>query len=591
VSTLRTRFLVAFVVAALLPTAVVGWWSRETIVEQTEAEYEQRLSATVDSAERRVEARRTRDMRAIGRLCERDFVIDRLILDLAAGRFGPARQDELVSLMPSIQRSLGLDTLEILFVKGPERPRGRVLGSAHFPGRAGATDGALLEAVEQANGEPFIRSVRVRKEGRARNVRTVLTACQTERDEVRIAVVGGHFLDDQYVESLLGDVRPVHLVLAGPDGQLQGEVPAGGKQKTVHTFSYAGGEPAARLVAVIDTGPLRARLAQLDRVYLVGGLVALVAALLLATVLVMGLTRPLRELEAAARRVGEGDLESTINVRHGGEVGRALSAFNRMTEELKTTRERLLRAERIAAWRDIARRIAHEIKNPLSPIQVSIETMRKTYAKGHPDFDEIFQESTATILEEVERLRRIVAEFSRFARLPRPSPEWLELRELGEHVVGLHQGGEVQIHLEDHDPPQVRADREQLTQVLVNLVQNASDAARARHGSHGGHVILRLEPDEETGGARIRVQDNGPGIPAEQRNQIFEPYYTSKAGGTGLGLAIVHRIIGDHGGHVEVQQSPDGGAEFVMVLRPEGPPPEVEASVSDSGVPLVQRRD
>ena len=172
------------------------------------------------------------------------------------------------------------------------------------------------------------------------------------------------------------------------------------------------------------------------------------------------------------------------------------------------------------------------------PIQTSIETMRKTHARQHPDFDEIFEESTVTILEEVERLKRIVTEFSRFARMPRPQPVELAVEDVARHTVGLHGGGPVAVELTIEDPlPKVRADREQLTQVLVNLVQNAADAAKARHGESGGRVDVVLSAADVDGdeGVRVEVVDNGPGIPPDEQAKIFEPYYTTKAGGTGLG--------------------------------------------------------
>jgi signal transduction histidine kinase len=136
--------------------------------------------------------------------------------------------------------------------------------------------------------------------------------------------------------------------------------------------------------------------------------------------------------------------------------------------------------------------------------------------------------------------------------------------------------------------PRVRADREQLTQVLVNLVQNAADAARSRHGSQGGRVHVVLSPAE--GGVRIEVIDNGIGIPEEERAKIFEPYYTTKSGGTGLGLAIVYRIISDHGGRIDVDEAEGGGAVFEIILTREGPPQEAEGSATDSAMPLIRPR-
>jgi nitrogen fixation/metabolism regulation signal transduction histidine kinase len=322
---------------------------------------------------------------------------------------------------------------------------------------------------------------------------------------------------------------------------------------------------------------------------------AALVAVLLGVLLALGITRPLARLEAAAERVAAGDLESTVGGSGRGEVGRALAAFDHMTRELATTQRRLLRAERIAAWREIARRIAHEIKNPLLPIQVSIETMRKTYAKRHPDFPEIFEESTVMILEEVKRLEHIVTEFSRFARLPRPRPEPLDVREVMAHLETMHVTNDVPLHVfAPRELPIVRADREQLTQVLVNLVQNAADAARARHGG-GEHTAARVDvvlAATKDGGVDIRIRDNGPGIPAgEERQRVFEPYYTTKSGGTGLGLAIVHRILSEHLATIEIGDSPPllendasgdthGGAEMHVVLTKDGPPLDPEASLS-----------
>src|SRR5690606_14585364 len=246
-------------------------------------------------------------------------------------------------------------------------------------------------------------------------------------------------LDAELVDSLAADIPPVHLVLTGPDGAIPPEVPAGGGQREVFVFPDLAGRPAARLVAVVDDAPLAARLREIDERVAYALAIALGAAFLLGLLVSMSVTRPLSELEAAAVRVARGDMKTMIAVRRGrSEVGKALLAFNRMTEQLQNAQSRLIRAERIAAWRDIARRIAHEIKNPLMPIQTSIETMRKTHARRHPDFDEIFEESTVTILEEVERLKHIVTEFSRFARLPRPQPTELAVEDVVQHVVGLH---------------------------------------------------------------------------------------------------------------------------------------------------------
>ncbi|HJL47986.1 MAG TPA: ATP-binding protein, partial [Polyangiaceae bacterium LLY-WYZ-15_(1-7)] len=440
------------------------------------------------------------------------------------------------------------------------------------------------DATVRARGEPFVRDVRIATEAGPRDRRTLLQGCVAERDGVAVGVVAGRHLDEGFGEALLGDVQPVAFAIAGPDETPR--LPGSDPPVTVARFLDASGEPALRLLAAIDDAPLREDVGGLRQrsLYVAAG--AFGVALLLAFVMTWTLSRPLRDLEEATRRVAGGDLESQIRVKARGEVGRTLQAFNAMTRELAATRQKLLRAERIAAWREVARRIAHEIKNPLQPIQMEIETMRKLHARGHPSFDEEFEQSTSLILEEVKRMNNMVSEFSRFARLPRPKPEPLDLRELAQHVAGLHDGGEVALELHlPAEPTVVRADREQLTQVLVNLVQNACDAASARHPGHGARVELALAPTAD--GAELRVADNGMGIAPDDRLRIFEPYFTTKAKGTGLGLAIVHRIVGDHGGSIDVEDGLDGGAAFVVLLPKGGPPEAIAASLSDSALPLT----
>jgi signal transduction histidine kinase len=371
----------------------------------------------------------------------------------------------------------------------------------------------------------------------------------------------------------------VDLVLSGSGEPTDGSY----ERRVVREIPGYDGEPFVELVAIAS----HAREDQIAgdlrnwgvRFALGGG----ICALLLGILVGWRAERTLVELEAAAVRIGRGDLGISLAPARSG-ASETYSAFNRMARELQQAQSRAKRAERVAAWRDIARRIAHEIKNPLMPIRMSMETLRRTKQRQHPDFDEIFDESTATVLEEVARLERIVTEFSRFARLPRPKPVPLDVREVISQVAALyaskgHAGdGTVEVKV-TRSLPEIRADRDQLVQALVNLIQNARDAAESRHGAFG-HVEVNAEVSAE-GGVRVTICDNGPGISEDERARILEPYYTTKAGGTGLGLAIVDRIVSEHGGVLEIGDSPLGGAAISISLTREGPSEEPDASYTN----------
>lgn len=308
---------------------------------------------------------------------------------------------------------------------------------------------------------------------------------------------------------------------------------------------------------------------------LFGGAVATGLAALLAP----AVSKPIRAAMEAADRIAAGTRSVHIDTEVGGEAGRLVHAFNRMARELDAAESRLRRAERIAAWRDIARQMAHEIKNPLTPIQMAVELLRKAKARQLEEFDELFDEQTTIVLEEVNRLRRLVENFSRFARAPKPMPSPMSVSALVEHVVSMHAHADAEVTGEaDSGLKDIRADREQLTQVLVNLVQNAVFAAaqRATKSPESAqsvpaavHVSARRDG---AGHVVISVEDNGAGIDPSIRDQLFEPYVTTKKGqgGTGLGLAIAWRIVHEHEGTLTVESSPEG-TRFDITLPVQGP--------------------
>ena len=228
----------------------------------------------------------------------------------------------------------------------------------------------------------------------------------------------------------------------------------------------------------------------------------------------------------------------------------------------------LIRAQRVAAWRDVARRLAHEIKNPLTPIQLSAERLKRHFRDAPPNARSLVDECTTAIVTEVEALKNLVDEFAQFARMPAPRTVPADLNALVEDALSLYAGLFPHIAIEralDLSLPPVRIDTEQIRRVIINLVDNAIEALTAS-GSEMPAVRLATSHDAANGVARLVVADNGPGIPAADRDKLFMPYYSTKLRGSGLGLAIVRRIVAEHGGSIEAADETPRGTRFVIEL-------------------------
>ena len=233
----------------------------------------------------------------------------------------------------------------------------------------------------------------------------------------------------------------------------------------------------------------------------------------------------------------------------------------------------LMSAQRMAAWGDVARRIAHEIKNPLTPIQLSAERLKRRYLKQIKDDPDTFSTCTDTIIRQVGDIGRMVDEFSSFARMPRPTVQPEDAKELCQQALFLQRNGNPELNynvtLPDHAVPLI-CDRRQVSQVLTNVLKNAAEAIEGRQAKGGvtlppGEIALALLDEGAT--VRIVVEDNGKGLPAEGRDRLTEPYMTTRAKGTGLGLAIVKKIMEDHGGLLSLEDREGGGARISLVFR------------------------
>jgi two-component system nitrogen regulation sensor histidine kinase NtrY len=298
------------------------------------------------------------------------------------------------------------------------------------------------------------------------------------------------------------------------------------------------------------------------------GVLVLLLAIAAGVLVARATTRKATALSRAMARVGEGDLQVRAQARGRDELASLARAFNLMLDELAQAQARVAYLQRIGAWQGMARRIAHEIKNPLTPIQLAVQQLRDKDPGLDPRFSALLRTSVEIVEDEVEGLRRMVQSFSQFAKVPevRTRPEPLH-RVLGEFErayghLGEDEGGRLEVEVPQGELT-IAADRQLLKQALVNLVENAVLSAReVRKGDVHVTVGVVVEPDAVV----LRVDDNGPGIAPERRERVFEPYETSRKSGTGLGLAIVKKIVLDHGGEIWIEESPLGGARFCLRL-------------------------
>jgi signal transduction histidine kinase len=384
----------------------------------------------------------------------------------------------------------------------------------------------------------------------------------------RFRLVGVYRPGSEFLASLGESVGATLSLEPAGAGANTGEDPVGRGAGIVEVLDGPRGTPVGRLVATLDLASVDTLRRDLRRWTLGTGLFAVVLAGLVGAWLAGWVARPVDRLARAMEGVATGEWDLSLSAR-SPRLGRLSGAFSRMIDALAASRKTAVEAERRAAWREAARRVAHEVKNPLSPIRAAVENLRRAREHDATVFDEAFAVETATVLEEVERLRRLVDEFSRFARLPHPEKRPTDLAGLVREIARRQVAGHGDVHLElnlDETLPEVACDPDQVAGVVANLVANAVQAL----GEKGGRVEVSLASVTEGSQAQaeVLVSDDGPGIPAEDRERVFEPYWTTRerGGGTGLGLAIALRVAREHGGTLELLEREGPGAAFRLRL-------------------------
>jgi two-component system nitrogen regulation sensor histidine kinase NtrY len=547
--TLRARLLLSALLLSLATTGVLAlvvrasWQTAEA--ERFQAEFEGAVTALEGQLERTGPELKQK----LAPLCAHDPIVDSALIGLEGGTLGP-RLLSLRARVPELKKSLGVDALYLV------SKNGEIIAGDNYPEDARPDEiSAWAGSVSE---EPTLRTV---------DELAFEAGCQKRSHGMWVALVAARTVAPLLEEA--GRRADLKLSLAEEAGRIDFDPSA----------LYIEERPVAALRGAIlraerSRKSLRANLAHLDSEVLTAAAGTLGGALLLAFFLSRGLARPVVQFAERTRQAVQGRVEM-LPVSGGPELEEAARAFNATLADLAALRERLKLTEKIAARREVARQIAHEIKNPLSPIRTSIETLRKLKERGHEEFDSYFEETTKTVLDEVRRINTLVSHFSEYARVPSPSPRPTDVSSLVEDIARLHQDLGPEVRFESDGPEVFSVDPDQISQVVTNLLKNAVEATSGKSDAKVLVLVTRTKDGREV---RISVTDNGPGLSPESAQKIFEPYFTTKSGGSGLGLPISHRIAVEHGGDLTYTTSPLGGAEFILVLPVAGPPLLAEAT-------------
>jgi len=279
-----------------------------------------------------------------------------------------------------------------------------------------------------------------------------------------------------------------------------------------------------------------------------------------------GITNPINRLIAGTKQVAGGNLNYAVEVETKDEFAILANSFNRMTKDLKRSTEELKRAEKMAVWQEVAQKLAHEIKNPLTPIQLCAQRLQRRYQSNQENFSEVLSQCTQTIIDEVEGLRLLLDEFSKLAKMPAPQLSRVDVRKIIRNAIELFAELSENITIKtefDSEIPPILADRDQIKRACFNIIKYAVESM----AKEGGNLTIRayyLEPRKQV---IIEFIDTGPGVSPEVLPKLFLPHFSTKKDGMGLGLAIVRKIVDDHGGEIYVDSpSSEGGTTFTIGL-------------------------
>ena len=593
----RTRLLLLVTATILTTVALVTWAASTSATRSFEELDTQRTAALVAQFRAEFTRRGEEVLRRAEGIAASQIVVEAAIeANRSQPDFAPFfnRAQELAT-------SHGLPFVEIVDAEG------RIISSAQWPARFGYREEAMPENPTGAD-RAFLR----REDLPSGKVLALMALRPVSVGHASVSVLAGLPLGDDYLKSIVlpEGVRALLFPLLDSSellhtepgeeaiGTLVYDVRASGRELTrtltlstgeerftaipLHGLAAPGGAgngAEGELLGVLVVGSSRRELrALLNRLRWEGaGFAALGFLLAMATTywIARRITQPLEELAKGAQAVASGAWETRVDLHSGDEVEQLANDFNRMTAQLLEQRDRLVQSERVAAWRELARRLAHELKNPLFPLQITVENLQRARAQAADQpsessrlqFEEVFREGTSTLLAELGNLKTIIGRFSDFARMPPPEMQTVDPNELVRESLQLFEAQfvanpEAKIVTElrlDAAAGSIDADPELLRRALRNLILNAIDAM-----PDGGtlKVVTERHPDTLV----VEVSDSGGGLTEEEAARLFTPYYTTRRHGTGLGLAIVQSVVADHKGRIHVDSQPGHGATFRIEL-------------------------
>jgi len=557
-NSLRFRLILGFGLIALVPLAIAIVLLTDRIEQMVRQQAADRLSASLRAITAQIASDERQTVEKV-QILARDPELRRRYL------VGEARR-ELAAFLEERRFLLGLDYLRIVDTNGSVRasasealaPAGRPRrASRPAPAPAQARRGVTLRALEGEGGLALMMSAPIEYQGSKVG-----------------SVEGGFALDSEFLERR-GEPVGISLSLRPTDGvDVKGNPIPPGTFRRVGTDGALLGEsvplvigdpPYPLLVGGTDTADAEKTVTSLQWASAFLGVAALAVAIVLGIAWSRQISRPVERLASYSDRLARGEWDEPLTLRSVRELETLVTALDRMRRDLQSYRSRLVVSERQAAWSQMARKVAHEVKNPLTPIAISIEDLKRSYDARRPDFPEILDQAVRTIGEEVESLKRLLQEFSDFGRFPAPRIEPCRWAGLAADLEILYRreidAGRLTVASASSSGARslvFPADAGQIRQALVNLIQNGLDA------SPDGRVVVAAAAQDSK--ALLTVSDDGPGLDPEERARLFAPGFTTKPHGSGLGLTIVQRIVSEHEGTIEVQSEPGRGTRFTIRL-------------------------